>query len=182
MKRIVPPFSLTLEASEEIRLHKEFRGSHDHVFTMAVTNQAVYVSTQKLGFKNNGWYLKRVPLSEVKNVSLLRQRSLYSYGAGGLMIVAGTVLSILMMWALLHPVPGVVYHVSGWPFAIAIGGFVVPFIAKGRRVLLVRFNRGKFRWKPQLAIDKKTRETCRAIQEEILTTCRKLGLSTSESR
>ena len=80
MKRIVPPFSLAPEAGEEICLHKEFRGSHDHVFAMAVSNRALYVSTQKLGFKNNGWYFNRVPLSEVRNVSLLRQRSLYTYG------------------------------------------------------------------------------------------------------
>jgi hypothetical protein len=181
MRTVVPPFSIDPEPGEEIYLHKEFRGSHGHTFAMAVSSHAVYVSAQKLALRNDGWFLQRVPLHEVRDIALVRQRSGYTYALAGLMAVGGTLLSTLMMWRALNPMPGQVYHVSGWPFAIAVGGLLLPVVAKGRRTLLVRFNRGKLKWTPQLSVDKKTRETCNAIQDELLSACRRAGLATSES-
>src|SRR5256885_10101490 len=60
MKRVDTPFSLNPEPGEDVYLLEEFRGSHGHVFAMAVSNQALYVSAQKLAIKNSGWYLRRV--------------------------------------------------------------------------------------------------------------------------
>jgi hypothetical protein len=74
--------------------------------------------------------------------------------------------------------PGVAYHVSGWPFAIFVGGIIIPFIARGRKILIVRMRKGRFKWKPQLAMDKKTREHCSHLQEELVDACRKAGIST----
>jgi hypothetical protein len=88
----------------------------------------------------------------------------------------GTVLSVLMMWRAFNPEPGVPFHVSGWPFALAVAGVIIPFIARGRRILIVRMHKGKFKWKPQLAVDKKTRELCAKIQVEILQACKKVGI------
>jgi len=180
MRKVPTPFCIKPEPGEEVYLLKEFRGSHGHVFGMGVSNQAVYVSAQKLAFKNGGWHLKRVPLSDIREVSLVRQRPVYLLGISILMVGFGTILSVLMMWRALNPMPGVAYYVSGWPFAIAIGGVIIPFMAKGRRILLVRFTRGKFKWKPQLAVDKQTRDMCGRIQNEILDACQRVGLSTSQ--
>jgi len=112
MKRVDTPFSLNPEPGEDIYLLKEFRGSHGHVFAMAVSNQALYISTQKLAIKDGGWYLRRVPLSDVREVSLVRQRPGYLIGVSIGMFVVGTIVSSLMMWRAFNPTPGVPYYVS----------------------------------------------------------------------
>src|SRR5438132_11513889 len=173
-------FIINPEPGEEVYLQREFRGSHDHVFAMAVSNQALYVSAQKLALKRDPWYFKRVPLIEVEEVRLVKQRSIYTFLLSLLMILFGGVLSFLMMWHALYPMPGVVIHVSGWPFAIVVAGIVIPFIARGRKTLVVRMPKGRFKWKPQLAVDRKTRELCTRIQNELIEACRKAGVRTVE--
>src|SRR5438132_12522485 len=73
------PFIINPEPGEEVYLQREFRGSHDHVFAMAVSNQALYVSAQKLALKRDPWYFKRVPLIEVEEVRLVKQRTIYTF-------------------------------------------------------------------------------------------------------
>jgi hypothetical protein len=176
------PFIVDPQPGEQVYLQKEFRGSHDHVFAMAVSNQAVYVSAQKFALKRDPWYFKRVPLSDVKEVRLVKQRPIYVIMLSAIMIVFGTTLSFLMMWRALNPMPGVPFKVSGWPFAIAIGGIIIPFIARGRKILVVRMLKSTFRWKPQLAVDKKTRELCSNLQDEIVQACRKAGVHIVDSQ
>ena len=175
------PFTIDPQPGEEVYLQREFRGTHGHVFAMAVSNQAVYVSVQKLVLKKDPWYFKRVALSDVREVRLVKQRPIYLVLLSAIMIVFGAVLSVLMMWRAFHPMPGVPYAVSGWPFAIAIGGIIIPFIARGRRILIVRMHNGTFKWKPQLAVDKKTRELCANLQDEIAQACQKAGVHTTVS-
>jgi len=181
MKSVGPQFSISPEPGEQVLLMKEFRGSHNHVFAMAVSNQALYVSKLELGFRNGGWSMKRLELAEVENVSLLRQRPLYLFGLSGVMILFGSFTSVMMMWRVLNPMPGMEYRVSGWPFAIALAGMLIPFISRGRRILVVRSESGKFKWKPQLSIDKKTRSVYTDMQNEILETCERVGIATSKS-
>jgi hypothetical protein len=174
------PFTIDQQPGEEVFIQREFRGSHDHVFAMAVSNQAVYVSVQKLVLKRDPWDFKRVPLSEVKEVRLIKQRSVYILLLSLLMISFGGVLSFLMMWRAFNPVPGAAYYVSGWPFAIVVGGVIIPFIARRRKTLIVRMRKGRFKWKPQLAVDRKTRELCSHIQDELVAACKRVGIPTVE--
>jgi hypothetical protein len=177
------PFTLDPQPGEEVYLRKEFRGSHDRIFAMAVSNQAVYVSAQRFAIKSQDtWYLKRVPLSDVEEVLLVKQRPIYLIILSAIMIIFGAIISFLMMWGALHAKPGQTYFVSGWPFAILVGGIIIPFIARGRKTLIVRMRKGRFKWKPQLAIDKKTRELCASIQNELLLACKKAGIRTVDSQ
>ncbi len=171
-------FIIEPQPGEDVYLQKEFRGTHGHVFAMAVSNQAVYVSAQAFALKRDAWYFKRVPLSDVREVRLIKHRPIYVILLSAIMVVFGTVLSFLMMWRAFNPMPGVPYRVSGWPFAIAIGGIIIPFIARGRRTLVVRMRKGTFKWKPQLAVDKKTRQVCSNLQDEIVQACEKAGIHT----
>jgi hypothetical protein len=176
------PFIIEPQPGEEVYLQKEFRGSHHHVFAMAVSNQAVYVSAQAFAFKRDAWYFKRVPLSDVRDVRLVKQKPIYILLLSIILFSLGTVVSVLMMWHVLNPEPDMRYRVSGWPFAMAVAGIVIPFIARGRRILIVRMRKGKFKWKPQLAVDKKTRELCANIQDEILEACKKVSITVVGSR
>jgi hypothetical protein len=170
------PFIIEPQPGEEIYLQKEFRGSHQHVFAMGVSNQALYLSAQAFALKRDAWYFKRVPLSDVSNVRLVKQKPVYILLLSVVLFLFGMVLSVLMMWNALNPEPGIRPRVSGWPFALAVAGIVIPFIARGRRILIVRMRKGKFKWKPQLAVDKKTRELCAKIQDEILEACKSVGI------
>jgi len=172
------PFTIDPQAGEVVYLQREFHGSHNHVFAMAVSNQAVYMSAQKLALKRDPWYFKRIPLNDVEEVRLVKQRPVYVLLIGLLMILFGGILSFLMMWRAFNPMPGVAYHISGWPFAIFVGGIIIPFIARGRRILIVRTRQGRFKWKPQLALDRKTRDHCSRLQDELIDVCKKAGIST----
>ena len=50
------PFTVDVQPGEELYIVKEFRGSHSHVFAMAVSNQAVYIPAQKMTLKTDPWY------------------------------------------------------------------------------------------------------------------------------
>jgi hypothetical protein len=173
------PFTINPQPGEEVYLARDFRGSHDHKFAMAVSNQAVYVSAQTSSFTAAHTYGKRIPLNEVRAVQLRKQRdtSLLLISAG--MFIFGLALSVLMMWKALDPGPGG-YTVSGWPFAITIGGLVIPFVGRGRKSLVVMTQDAEYKWTPQLSIDKKTRNSCAELQHEVLAACRRAGIITAE--
>jgi hypothetical protein len=169
------PFIVDPQPDEEVYLLREFRGTHGHVFAIAISNQAVYLPVQKFGLKKDPWYFRRVPLSEVREVRLTKQKSAFVLILSALMIVFGGVTGFLMMRYALRGEP---IRVSGWPLAFFVGGIIIPFIARGRRTLVVIMSSGKYKWKPQLAVDKKTRETYLKLQDEIVQACKKAGIQT----
>jgi len=172
-------FEINPQPGEQVLARKEFRGSHSHIFAMAVSNQALYLSAQKWALKDD-WYFKRVLLDEVKDVCLKKQKPLILLLMSVVMIAIGGSVSIIMLMNTYDPTPRQPAYGSGWPIAILVGGLVIPFIARGRRTLVVRLKKGKFRWKPQLALDRKTRELYAEIQRDIMGACRKAGLQTIE--
>src|SRR5258707_12512373 len=99
-------FKVDPQPGEDVYLLREFRGSHGHIFAMAVSNQALYVSQQKFALKNNGWHFKRVPLNEVKEVSLVNQKRIYLLELSLLMIAFGAIVWVLLMWSAFYPVHG----------------------------------------------------------------------------
>jgi hypothetical protein len=173
------PFTINPQPGEEIYITRDFSGSDHHSFAMAVSNQAVYVSACAISVTAANTYGKRIPLDEVVEVQLRRQRgtTLLLVAAG--MFVFGLALSALMMWRAMSPEPGG-YVVSGWPFAITIGGLVIPFVSRGRKTLAVVTRNAEYQWTPQLSIDKKTRNRCASIQSELLAACTGAGIRTRE--
>lgn len=173
------PFVIDKQPGEEVYIQREFHGSHSHVFAMAVSNQAVYVSAQRFAVRDT-WYFKRIPLADVIDVRLVKQKPISLLLLSVAMVVFGALVSFQMMWHGLHLMPGEYYRGSGWPFAITIGGIVIPFISRGRKILLIKTSNGKFKWKPQLAMDKKTRAIYTTLQAELMAACMKAGIRTSE--
>jgi hypothetical protein len=169
------PLVVDPQPGEEVHLVREFRGSHGHVFAIAVSSQAVYLPAQKFALKKDPWYFRRIPLSEVKEVRLLKHKPVFILALSALMIVFGGVTAFLMM---LYALRREAVSVSGWPLAFFVGGIIVPFIARGRRTLVVMMSDGKYKWKPQLAVDKETRGEYSRLQDEIVQACRKVGIET----
>jgi hypothetical protein len=172
-------FETNLQPGEQLFIQKEFRGSNHHVFAMAVSNQALYLSAQRWALKDD-WYFKRVPLGEVEAVCLKKQKPLFPLLVSVAMIAIGGFVSVVMLMNTYNPTPHQPAYGSGWPIAIFVGGLVIPFIARGRRILVVRMKKGRFKWKPQLAVDQKTRQLYADIQNELLVACRNVGLRTTE--
>lgn len=172
-------FEIDPQPGEQVFVQREFRGSHSHIFAMAVSNQALYLSAQKWALKDD-WYFKRVSLDDVKDVCLKKQKPLMLLLMSMAMVAVGGFVSIIMLMNTYAPTHRQPAYGSGWPIAIFVGGLVIPFVARGRRTLVVRLKKGKFKWKPQLALDKKTRQLCADIQNEILLACRNVGLRTTE--
>jgi hypothetical protein len=106
------PFVVDPQPGEEMYLVRKFRGSHGHVFAIAVSNQAVYLPAQKFTLKKDPWYFRRIPLSEVKEVRLLKQKPVFILTLSALMIVFGGVTAFLMMSYALRGEP---IRVSGRP-------------------------------------------------------------------
>jgi hypothetical protein len=163
------PFTINPESGEEIYLFREFRGSHEHVFAIGVTSKAFYLpARKKLTLKRDSWHFNRVGLCDIKQVRLSKERYLPLLLLAAMMFLIGSVTSVLMIWQNLHPFPGQSTRASGWPMAIAVGGLIIPFISRGRRILTIETLDRKYKWKPQLAVDKKTRSLCARIQDEVM--------------
>jgi len=171
------PFTIDPQPSEEVYVAKEYRSAHGHVFALGISNQAIYIPAQKFTVKGDPWHFKRIPLSDVIEIGLRKQRSTSIYVFSAIMIVFGAILTYWMLGPILGREEG---YVSGWPIAMIVGGLLIPFISRGRQTLLVKMVKGKYKWIPQLAVDKSSRETYRQIQSDILEASRKAGIRTIE--
>src|SRR5205085_1155295 len=133
--------------------------------------------TQKrFTLKTDPWYFKRVLLNEIEQVKLKRQRYFLLLIVSVIMFLFGSAISFQMIWHNLHPLPGEMLHGSGWPIAVAVAGIIIPFISRGRRILTVETLNKNYSWKPQLAVDRKTRNICSRIQDEVLQACIRAGV------
>jgi len=63
-------------------------------------------------------------------------------------------------------------RVSGYPPAAVVVGLVIPFVVRGRYGLVVRYSDKRFRWKPTIAVDKKSREETSDFLTQIAEACR----------
>src|SRR5260370_14226928 len=91
------PFIVDPQPGEEVYVLREFSGSHGHVFAMAVSNQAIYLPTQKLVLKRDAWCFRRVRLSEVTEVNVRKQKAVWIYLMSAGMIIFAAVATFMMM-------------------------------------------------------------------------------------
>ena len=150
-------------------------------FFFAVTNQAIYIPRIKLIAKTDPYYFQRVPLDQLRHVNVKRLRPYALWMLAGLMISMGLVTTIWMMEPVLRNEPGT-HRISGWPIALFICGFLVPFVAKGRFGLEIWFNGGKYRWKPPLVVDGLSKQKIAETFQTIVEACKKVGAPISDRR
>jgi hypothetical protein len=165
-----------LEPNEKLALQIAFKVSEKAaVFNFAVSDQALYWPATKAFAMNDATYFKRIRNNEISDV-LVRRLPPYGFWIiAALMLVVGLVSAVFMMLPLIHQEPGT-HTVSGWPFAIFVGGILLPFAARGRLGLEVRTQGKKFRWQPPLVVDKISKQKIQATFDEIIAACEKAGL------
>ena len=150
-------------------------------FFFTVSNQAVYIPRVKLISKTDPFYFQRVSLEQVRHVSVTRLRPYALWVLAVLTISTGLISTIFMMEPILRNEPGT-HQVSGWPIAVFVCVFLVPMAASGRYGLEVWFTGGKYRWKPPLVVDKKSKEKVNATFQTIIDACKKVGAPISDKR
>lgn len=172
------PFHVDLQPGETLFIQQGYQDSRGYPFAMAVTNQAVYLPKHTLSLSTDGWSFQRTPLAEVVQVELVKQSPIGVYIMSTLMILLGVGTTYMMLAPLLS---GQDATVSGWPIAILVGGLVVPFIAGGRKTLIVTMKKGKYKWRPPMAVDKATRTLYAAIFDDIKAGCAGAGIQTIDA-
>ncbi|MCC2668772.1 MAG: hypothetical protein K0Q72_1243 [Armatimonadetes bacterium] len=147
------------------------------MFCFAVTDRAVYVPATRLVFSGDPHYLKKVPLSEVREVRVEPIRPYAAWVFAAIMIAAGLMVGASMVLPFLLHIEGT-YRMSAWPLALLVGGGLLPFVARGRRRLVVAFQKGGFCWTPPLVVDRESREQVQSILTDILRAAANAGMVT----
>ena len=165
-----------MEARIELNLSKKAQPFH-----FAVTNRALYIPRVKLIAKTDPYYFQRVRLEQVQEIKVKRLAPYALWLLAGLMICVGFATTIFMMEPVLRNEPGT-HRISGWPIAVFVCGFLVPFAAKGRFGLEIRFSDGKYRWKPPLVVDRASKQKIAETFQTIIKACEKVGARVLDNR
>jgi hypothetical protein len=165
-----------LEPNETLALHIELKVSKKAApFNFAVSNRAVYWPATKAFAMRDATYFRRIRNDEISEVSVKRLPPYGYWVIAALMVLVGTVISYLMLVPLINREPGE-HQVSGWPFAIIVGGILMPFAARGRRGLEVQTLNKTYRWKPPFVIDTASKQNIQTTLDRIADACSKSGL------
>jgi hypothetical protein len=173
---VVPEAGETVQASIQLSLSKKAQP-----FCFAVSDRAIYIPRIKFIAKTDPYYFQRVRLEQVQHVTIKRLPPYALWLLAGLMIPIGLVTTIWMMEPVLRNQPGT-HHISGWPIAVFVCGFLVPFVAKGRFGLDISFSDGRYRWKPPLVVDKVSKQGVAEAIQRIVEACEKVGVRILDER
>jgi hypothetical protein len=175
-------YSVIPEPGEEVETRIELNLSKKaQPFFFAVSNRAIYIPRIKFIAKTDPYYFERVRLDQVQQVTVKRLSPHALWVLAGLMICVGFITTIWMMEPVLRNEPGT-HQISGYPIAVFVCGFLVPFAAKGRFGLEISFSGGKFRWKPPLVVDKPSKQKIADAFQTIVEACEKVGIRVIDNR
>jgi hypothetical protein len=169
------PIDIQPPSTERVWVNVKYQASTRSVpFALGVTDQAVYTPAKKLWARDDPWFVQRTPITQVRHVAVKRTRTLVVLLVAALMIAIGSFLT----WVMLEPVfAGQGGRISGWPFALIVGGVILPFVARGRRSLEIVFTKGKYKWTPPVVVDKASRDHIHKLLEHIVGGFRAAGLN-----
>ena len=164
--------------NERVLVNVKYQASSRSVpFALGITDQAVYVPAKKLWARDDPWYIKRVPIAQVRQVVVKRTPAIAILFVAALMVGGGLFFLYFMLDPIVHGQGG---RISGWPLAILIGGLLLPFVARGRRSLRIIFNEGKYSWTPPVVVDKGSRDYIQQLLDHIIGGFRSAGVHVGE--
>jgi hypothetical protein len=164
--------------NERVLVNVKYQASSRSVpFALGITDQAVYVPAKKLWARDDPWYIKRVPIAQVRQVIVKRTPAIAILLVAALMVAGGLFLLFFMLDPIVRGEGG---RISGWPLAILIGGVLLPFVARGRRSLRIIFTDGKYSWTPPVVVDKGSRDYIQQLLDHIIGGFRSAGVRVGE--
>jgi hypothetical protein len=174
-------YEVVPESSEELALKIKLNlSTKAQPFYFAVTNRAIYIPRIKLIAKSDPFYFQRVSLDQVRHVAVKRLRPYGLWLLAAVMVVVGLLTTFWMMEGILGN-GSETRHVSGWPIAIFVCGFLVPFAAKDRFGLEIWFEGGRYHWKPPLVVDRMSKQRIAGTLQIIIDACARVGVPIAEN-
>lgn len=176
------PYLFKPEPTECVYYQTVFQPSaRSEMFVFAVTDQALYHPATRFQVVGDPHYLRRVPISQVREVRVEPIRPYVAWVFAAMMLAAGVILLASMLLPFVLQLEDT-YRLSGWPLALQVGGGLLPFTARNRFRLLVRFDKGVYRWTPPMVVDRQSRDQVRDILDNVLFARHKAGLPTHDAR
>ena len=164
------PYSVELGQGEQlIGTYSLTIGKRAEPFTFAVSTEALFLPRKKFFAVKDPTYFERVSVATVREVRIQRLRPHAMLVFAAIMVVAGAATTFLMVRPLLKGEGG---KVSGYPPAVVVVGLVIPFVIRGRYGLVVTYGEKRFRWKPTISVDKKSRAETTDFLTRIAEACR----------
>lgn len=146
-------------------------------FRFAVSDQAVYLPAKKFVVSGDPTYFERVPLGEVSEVTLQPIKPYGAYLGAAVMIGPG----LFCLWSFVLPGAGLTPRGLGWSLAILVGGLLLPFSARGRHRLLLRYGGKTFRWTPPYVVGGAARLQVDELLDQIVHSLRDQGVRIDDS-
>ena len=174
-------FTIEREPNEDVFLEVAYAASEkSEPFAFGVSNRAVFLPAKKtFVLTNDPFHFKRVPLSDVREIRIRRLRPFFLYVLAVAMVVIGAYTTIGMFSPEYARNGG---RIRGWPFAITVGGLVLPFAARGRYALVVSQTKGTYRWKPPLVVDRASKNRIAEVLTSIVAASRRAGIHVFDER
>jgi hypothetical protein len=171
-----------LETGETVRYRAALNLSKKaQPFHFAVSDRAVYWPAIKLVAVSDPFYFRRLTNNQIQEVSIRRLPPYGFWILAGLMVIGGLTSTVFMVQQILAGQTGE-HNVSGWPIAVLVGGFILPFAAQGRHGLQITTSEKTFRWKPPLVVDKPSKDQVAATLDGISAACQASGLRVRDER
>jgi len=169
-------FTLKREDGEELIFHGslELKKGREP-FAFALSSRAVYLPRKKRFAVSDPYYFERVAISQIREVALERMRPYALWALAAVLILVGGITSYWMTQPSHQDAGGTV---SVYPFGLIVAGLVIPFVARGRRRLIVTMIDNRFVWKAPLVMDSELRAQAREIQEGIISAFGSLHIPT----
>jgi hypothetical protein len=147
-------------------------------FTLTVTSEAVYIPDQKFVIAGDPWYMRRILLTDVKEVRIERTRPYGVYLLSALLIAT----SLVFFWSWIAAGAAVAPRTFGWMLAFLVGGLLLPWTAHGRHRLSLVTAPKTFRWLPPLVLDGKSKRQIAATMDRVVVAARVVGVRISDAR
>lgn len=163
---------IELQPGEAIVFEDGVKGDR-RPMVLGLTNQAVYV-TKEQHFANESWRLERIPIPMVTQIYLEKEKKIIPLILAILVFSGGLLLTLGMAWNVSQQLPGT--KVSPWPIAFMLLGILIPFITRGRQILVIQEGKKLHKWKPEIFDFKK--KNAYDLQKRFVEACREIGINT----
>jgi hypothetical protein len=174
------PFDISFEEGERLIANFSFVVPRDSAaFHIAITDRAVFLPRKKFFAVKDPTYYERVSLNRVVEAKIKRLSPFFLWTLALLMVVAGTVTTVLMALPVLRGEGG---QLSGYPPAALIVGLVIPFIARRRYGLSISVVDQAFLWKPRLHVDRVSRNALEIFLTQVAEALRQAGVNVKDER
>jgi hypothetical protein len=167
-------YDLNLADDEPCLFHRGLSKTYRPI-CFGVSDRALFVLREKF-LKLQAYSMERIPLDEIKEVTLSRERGVWVWLKWALVLAFGiTSTTILVIGLQITPVirPGPI--ATAGPVAFVIIALLMLIDRRWRLVLTVRTPRKDYRWRPHF-FDK--HDEVKALQEQFLAACRCVNVRT----